>query len=409
LARNLAELRATVVQTEQRRREGGSVAKLVHRQVALEREIRDYCRHQRGEPTWQEASPPSFDRELGDELGQAALVEFVHLDETLHAVTVVHGRPRLRQLGPTAQVRALIERLAFALRRLTRHHADEASRAAAAVALRHAAARLDAMLLRPLADRIGERPLLVVPTGPLQSLPWSILPSLAGRPLSVSPSAGLWRMASRRPPRPGGHVVVADGGLPGARMEAKTVAAIYHTTALLDPLPTVGALTDALHRAALLHLAVHGRLRADNPLFSSVDLADGPLTVYDLERLERVPQTVVLAACESGRTVVLAGDELLGLSATFLSHGTRQLVASVVTIPDLETAPLMIAFHRLLAAGVPAAEALARAQREVPWDDWTAVAAAAGFVCIGDGFGLPGPPPPQAGRDGRPTRGRPGG
>ena len=61
---------------------------------------------------------------------------------------------------------------------------------------------------------------------------------------------------------------------------------------------------------------------------------------------------VVLAACDSGRPVVFTGDELLGFSATLLSLGTQQLIGSVVPVPDVETAPLMIAFHQQIAAGV---------------------------------------------------------
>ncbi|MGH8922774.1 MAG: CHAT domain-containing protein, partial [Actinomycetes bacterium] len=119
------------------------------------------------------------------------------------------------------------------------------------------------------------------------------------------------------------------------------MAAIHRTTALRGSSATVQAVTAALHRADMVHLAAHGRVRADNPLFSSLRLADGPLTVFDLERLDRVASTVVLAACDSGRPVVCTGDELLGFSATLLSLGTHQLIASVVPIPDVETAPLM--------------------------------------------------------------------
>jgi len=95
---------------------------------------------------------------------------------------------------------------------------------------------------------------------------------------------------------------------------------------------------------------------------------------------------VVLAACDSGRPMVCTGDELLGLSATLLSLGTHQLVASVVPIPDVETAPLMIAFHRQLVTGQGAATALSHAQRQFADGDTRAMAAAAGFICIGDGM-----------------------
>ena len=97
-----------------------------------------------------------------------------------------------------------------------------------------------------------------------------------------------------------------------------------------------------------------------------------------------MPHTVVLAACDSGRSVVHTGDELLGLGAAFLTKGCAQLVASVVPIPDAETAPLMAALHRLLTQGLPVAVALARAQRDATGP--TAIAAAAGFVCVGAGF-----------------------
>jgi CHAT domain-containing protein len=69
-----------------------------------------------------------------------------------------------------------------------------------------------------------------------------------------------------------------------------------------------------------VHLAAHGRLAPHNPLFSELTLADGPLFAYDIEQLADAPHTVVLAACESGRSVVCAGDELLGLGAMFLAR-----------------------------------------------------------------------------------------
>jgi CHAT domain-containing protein len=156
----------------------------------------------------------------------------------------------------------------------------------------------------------------------------------------------------------------------------------------VDGSATAEATAAALTKADLAHLAMHGRLSQDNPLFSSLQLSDGPLMVYDLEQLPRVPPTVVLAACDSGRHVVYAGDELLGLAATFLAKGAQQLVASVVPVPDAATAPLMVAFHQRLAAGLAPAAALAQAQLLVSHDGGAELAAAAGFVCVGAGLPL---------------------
>jgi tetratricopeptide (TPR) repeat protein len=397
LASDLAELRATVAEIEKTRSAGRGTARLDQRQVRLERKIRDYCRRQRGDSAAQPVGPVPL-RRLSEALGGTALAEFVQLDGVLHAVTVVDGHARLRPLGPLAPVRGLVDRVGFALHRLARRRVTSASRVAAIALLRHAAERLEAVLLAPLAGDTADRPLLLVPTGPLQSLPWSILPSCRGRPVTVSPSAALWYAARAPGPAPAGpghlagpgHVaVVAGPALPGARAEAAEVAAIHGTTALAGGSATVEAVMAALNGAGLAHLAAHGRVHPHNPLFSSLLLADGPLTVYDLERLERAPRLVILAACDSGRPVVCAGDELLGLSATFLSQGAQQIIASVAPVPDAETAPLMAAFHRLLTAGRSAAAALAAAQERVGGGDTAAMAAAAGFVCLGSEFTLP--------------------
>jgi hypothetical protein len=363
----------------------GTDARLVRRQIALERQIRDHSRMRPGEldgPLWTPVSPAALSRALADRV----LVEFVQLDGVLYGLSLSRGRLRMRTIGSVEPIAALVERLPFALHRLADQAGRAQTRSAALDLLRDAAARLDTLLLRPF-DDLADRPLVVVPTGPLHSMPWSILPSCAGRPLTVSPSATLWHAAGTRAVVAGHGVAVAAGPrLPGAREEAQRVAAIHGTVAMVDDAATVEAVLAAMSTTGVTHLAAHGRLSTDNPLFSDLLLADGPLVVYDLQRLARAPHTVVLAACDGGRSMVYAGDELLGLSAAFIAQGTTQLVASVMPVPDAETAPLMIEFHRRLAGGQPPAVALAGAQRELLGADPTTLAAAAGFICLGSGF-----------------------
>lgn len=376
-------------------------APLLARQADLERRIRDHSRRLAGTPGDAPATPVT-PRDLAASLGAWALVEYVRRGADLHVLTVVDGRVGVRRLGTTAEAADLIERLTFAVRRNARPDARPEALAASAALLDAAAARLDALLLGPLTE-IGDRPLVVVPTGPLHSLPWSLLPSCAGRPVTVAPSATLWHLArTRLAPASGadgngngdgGAGVVAGGGvvavagprLPAAGPEAAAVGAIHDGTVLAGAAASVEAVSAALARAGLAHLAAHGHLSADNPLFSGIALADGPLMAYDVERLPRVPHTLVLAACDSGRSVVRTGDELMGLAVAFLARGTSQLVASVLPIPDAATTPVMVAFHERLAAGGPPAAALAEAQQAVRGDDPRTAAAAAGFVCIGAG------------------------
>jgi CHAT domain-containing protein len=161
------------------------------------------------------------------------------------------------------------------------------------------------------------------------------------------------------------------------------VAGVHGVDPMLPPEATVARVLKEMEGAALVHLAAHGRLVADNPLFSDVLLADGPLLAYDVERLDRAPHTVVLAACDSARSVVCAGDELLGLGAVFLGGGTAQLVAPMLPVPDVETEEIMVTFHRLIAAGAGAADALVQTRAQVAED--VGAAAAASFVVLGAG------------------------
>jgi CHAT domain-containing protein len=115
-------------------------------------------------------------------------------------------------------------------------------------------------------------------------------------------------------------------------------------------------------------MAAHGTFRADSPLFSSLRLDDGPLTVYDLERLRRGPRRLVLPSCDSGVAAPAGADEVLGLASSLIPLGTTGIVASVVPVNDEAVVPLMIALHRELRAGASLAEALRDARRGLESD-----------------------------------------
>jgi hypothetical protein len=275
LAQDLADLRSTMAEIEEARRDGDAGdERRVRRQVQLERRIRDRCRTLSAD-----ADGTTWTRESVDELAAAlfdtALVELIEVDDTVHAVTVADTRVRLHRLGAVKDVVDRVRRVEFAVHRLASARFGRTDRSdVAASALTHAAAELDRLLLRPLAAVIAERPLIVVPSPALQSLPWSVLPSCAGRPVSVSPSAALWRRAvSRRRSAEHGAVavVVAGPDLPGADAEAAAISALYERVTVLRGADATGTrLTEAISDDTVLHLACHGRLRKDNPLFSAL-------------------------------------------------------------------------------------------------------------------------------------------
>ena len=162
--------------------------------------------------------------------------------------------------------------------------------------------------------------------------------------------------------------MVCGPGLSSAEAEGRAVAACYaDATLLTGDAATVGAVAEAMCRVDVAHLVCHGSFSSENPMFSSLRLADGPMFVYDLERLSPPPDVVVLSACSAGHHATPAGKEILGLTASLLATGPRAVIAATVAVPDTSaTVDFMSALHRALATGAGPAEALRRARQAEP-------------------------------------------
>ena len=104
-------------------------------------------------------------------------------------------------------------------------------------------------------------------------------------------------------------------------------------------------------RGRIAHVAAHGVHQTENPLFSSLRLADGPLFAHELDQTARTPDHVVLSACELGLATVRPGDEALGLTSVLLHLGTRSVVAGVARVGDEAAAETMADYHARLAGG----------------------------------------------------------
>ncbi|ACU74160.1 Tetratricopeptide TPR_4 [Catenulispora acidiphila DSM 44928] len=404
LAADLAELRRVVAElaaVEAPTARGSArteVSRLNGERLRLEAAIRDRSRYARGTYA---PEPPFSPATLAGALGTRVLVEFMRLDDDLHAVTVRDGVVRRHRLGSYAAVLRQLDVVRFAMNRMSRRFGSAAMQDAAVEAYDHSRRELDALLFGPVRgslDGVGgvaDRPLIVVPTGSLHALPWTALPTCAGRAVSVTPSARLWLAAANAAGAAEsaasaagsealatsstgvGTVLMAGPGLAHAEPEIAALAARYPDAVVLSGAEATAANTaHALDGAALAHVATHGRFRADHPLFSSLDAFDGPLYVYDLERLGATPQTLVLSACESALSGVRPGDELMGLASAVFALGTRTLIASVTPVDDRDTRTLMLALHAELASGHPAAAALAEASEAT---------GIGGFVCFGFG------------------------
>ena len=188
---------------------------------------------------------------------------------------------------------------------------------------RHAATSLDRLLIGPLISVVGDSPLVVVPTGPLHAVPWGSLPSLNGRPLVVSPSLSVWLDLTGRPRLHRRRTVLVSG--PRLRHSAREVTAIAgllpDSTVLRGRAATITSALAALDGAGLAHLACHGRFRADSPLFSSLEMADGPLNVYELQNLPPSAGGVRALGLRSRNLGSSSGRRIAGFCGGAARHG----------------------------------------------------------------------------------------
>jgi tetratricopeptide (TPR) repeat protein len=378
----LAELRQLTYLIRSAELNGRRDAATITRRAELLREIR--------ERSWQASG-------LGQATAQASLGEVAAvLDESgqslvcilvregrMHALVVRHGSVRLVGLGDFETAAEAARRLNADLDTLAGRRLPARLEVVIRESVRHQTDVLTAEIVAPLRSSLGPEGIVIVPAGALASIPWSLLPELRGRPVTVCPSASSWLAACRRgqasaaTPRAGPPLLVAGPDLSYAAGEVTEIAKVYPgCRPLLAETATVNATLRALDGARLAHLAAHGHHDRENVLFSRLDLADGPLMAYDIQQLTAAPRQVILSACDVGRTVVRPGEEILGFTAALLYIGTATVISSVARVADDHAMGMMAAYHRALSAGARPAEALADAARTEPFSP---------FVCFGAG------------------------
>ena len=232
-------------------------------------------------------------------------------------------------------------------------------------------ANLYRALVEPVAAHLsGIERLVVVPYGPAHGVPFHALFDgqryLAERlEIWTSPSSSLLDLCSQRTGASIGRALVvgySGGLLPGVLDEARAVSALLGGTCYLEAEATRAAVLAEGSQHRILHLAAHGEARLDNPVFAHLTLADGQLGMADIFALRLDGALVTLSACETGRSAVVGGDELVGLSRGFLFAGASTLVQSLWRVDDASTARLMQKFYAALCAGAAPGQALRRAQ-----------------------------------------------
>jgi CHAT domain-containing protein len=305
----------------------------------------------------------------------SALLEYFSLGEQIFAAVVTVDFLKILPLASSTVVARRLRLLQFQLSkfRLNSEYVASFHQALLGAAQVHLRGLYDD-LIGPLEGLLKVRDLVIVPFGPLHSLPFHAL--FDGKAYLIEkfgicygPSASIFAHGCGTRPNCGGPSLILgvnDERTPFIEEEVKAVASVLpKARVLFGSDATEEALRNFGQRSRMIHIASHGYFRQDNPMFSSIKLADSYLTLYDLYHMDLPADLLTLSGCVTGLNVVDGGDELLGLTRGLLYAGARSLLLSLWEVDDRSTSDLMKEFYGGLTRGYRKADALRGAMLEL--------------------------------------------
>jgi CHAT domain-containing protein len=155
------------------------------------------------------------------------------------------------------------------------------------------------------------------------------------------------------------------------------------------------AMSSEVSRVQIVHIASHGFLDSEHPELSGILLTtmdrnganvNGLMPLPDIYSLDLSAELTVLSACQTGLGKDIKGEGLVGLTHSFMSAGSKSVVASLWKVDDRATATLMADFYDgMLQKGMTPAAALRSAKlKMMQQKQWSAPYYWAGFVVQGE-------------------------
>jgi len=332
------------------------------------------------------------------------------------------------------------------------------------------AAELSEMLLRPVAEQLGNKRLVVVTEGALQYIPFDALPvpvasgagasavdaaSTQARPLLLAtneivglPSVStLVAIRSEKPhsisrnkivavvadpifsgmddrvrkETPGAAIELAHSVQHGdksaregleARLRASGPGRLIHAEEEADAILSVAprgtgmiasgfeasretVMSSRISDYQIIHLVTHSFRDREHPELAGIVLTmvdrngkakDGLVPLHDIYGLHLSAELTVLSACETALGKDIKGEGLVGLTHSFMSAGSKSVVASLWKVDDRATAVLMTDFYEsMLEKGMSPAAALRSAKLKLRQEKrWSSPYYWAGFVIQGE-------------------------
>lgn len=232
-------------------------------------------------------------------------------------------------------------------------------------------------ILRPIASQLrGASRLIVVPDSTYDQTSFAALQNPSSRhfliedmTLRVSPSANAFAAVVERDrdANPSGEALVIGNG---ADNGARAVAAIYSSSSLVvGPAATRSRFFADAADHSIIHLSAPVKRSATNLLLSRIVVADEPglrhsgaITGSEIAA-RSLPRTKLIVIDEVETSKSNRGEGTLGLARAFMTAGVPAVVGTLPGADENAARDLMIGFHREIAQGVSAEQALSRVQR----------------------------------------------
>ncbi|MDQ2987105.1 MAG: CHAT domain-containing tetratricopeptide repeat protein [Armatimonadota bacterium] len=203
-------------------------------------------------------------------------------------------------------------------------------------------------------------PQAILPEGPLWGLPWPALvdfePVLRTNPL----------LLGNFKPKPFKRIVVwahNPGDLPNVTSEVEVIAKIFPSAQVIET--AVGARRSLQEPIDLLHVACHATTRVDSPMYSTLEMKDGPLLSAEIAKSGGNVRLATLSACDTGRVSLRLRTEPEGLVRSCLALRADAVVASLWPLDDHAGAVTMSSYYGNLKRTLNVRNSLAAARIEV--------------------------------------------
>lgn len=182
--------------------------------------------------------------------------------------------------------------------------------------------------------------------------------------------------------------------IPGAKEEVEKIVRIVRGKFFENKDATESNFKRYAEDYTILHLAMHGVIDNENPLYSKLvftatndSVEDNLLNTHEVYNLNLNARLAVLSSCSSGEGILQKGEGIMSLARGFSYAGCPSLLMTLWEIEDKASVELMVTFYKYLKKGYSKDIALQKSKLDLINNNMAMFSHPffwSSFQCIGD-------------------------